>query len=144
MSLHPWGDPLKPADIEQHRRLSIPPELLEAAGVRRVNDQQAREVLNLDGRHGNLAGILYPRLHPLTKGVVGYRVRRDAPELEDGKPKDKYLSPYRDPHRLYFAPQVTPLLADTSVPVVIVEAEKSALAATAATARRGTRRLLPI
>jgi Protein of unknown function (DUF3631)/Domain of unknown function (DUF3854) len=71
-----------------------------------------------------------------------YRVRRDHPEIENGKPRAKYLEP-RGRHRLYFVTGSAPLLTDTSATVVLVEAEKSALTLWAA-ARRSHRALLPI
>ena len=67
--------------------------------------------------------------HPIT-----YRLRRDRPEVVEGKngslkPKDKYLSAPGDRNRLYVPPGVTPEhLADAKMPIVIVEGEKKALA----------------
>jgi putative DNA primase/helicase len=131
---------LRPADFEQHARFGIPPELLTTV-ARRVTDKEAREHLGV--RHtGDLAGVLYARLDPETGVTRGYRLRRDHPEIEDGKPRDKYLSSIDRP-ALFFAPGVGPLLTDTTVTVATVEAEKSSLALTAAATRAG-RRLLTI
>ncbi len=133
---------LTDADLAAHQRLGIPPELLEQAGVRRVTDYEARE--QLSSRHpGNLAGVLYVYCDPATKRVVTCRLRRDHPEMEDGKPKDKYLSAYGDHRHLFFPPGASSLLTDTSVPVVIVEAEKSVLSIVAV-ADRMQRRVFPI
>src|SRR5262249_8523567 len=86
----------------------------------------------------------YPNLDPVTGRVRGGRVRRDHSELDgSGRPKNKYLSP-PDRHYLYFVwPTAGPLLADTSVSAVLVEAEKSALAISAAF-HRACRRVLAI
>src|SRR6476469_9398208 len=78
-------------DLELHAQLGIGPELLAEAGVRRVDDREARE--RLGGNHrGDLSGVLYPRRHPLNGHELGYRVRRDHPELETGQRENKYLS----------------------------------------------------
>jgi hypothetical protein len=123
------------ADVEHHALLGIPRELL-AAVARRVTDKEAREVLGGVKHTGDLAGIAYARLDPETGATRGYRVRRDHPEIENGTPRDKYLSS-RDQPVLFFAPGAGVLLTDTGVTVVIVEAEKSSLALTAASARTG-------
>ena len=59
------------------------------------------------------------------------RVRRDNPEIEDGKIKDKYISAYGDGRHLYFPPDARDKLQEPGTPIVLVEAEKSALALTA-------------
>jgi len=132
---------LRPADIELHKRLGIPAELLEAAQIRRVSDGDARSLLGVQHR-GDLAGIIYPRLDPVSGRIVGHRVRRDHPEMEAGRPRAKYMAGI-DRHHLYFPPGAAVLLADTTVSVLLVEAEKSTLAITAAAARTG-RTLLSI
>ncbi|HXG73150.1 MAG TPA: DUF3631 domain-containing protein [Gemmatimonadaceae bacterium] len=128
------SDSLRPADIEMHHRLGIPVDLLGLAKVRRVTDLEARELLS--SKHpGDLAGIVYPYPNPDSGQLVNCRLRRDRPEIEDGKPKAKYLSAYGDRRHFYFAPGATALLAHTSVLVVKVESEKAVLAITAAAAR---------
>jgi len=127
---------LTAADVATHEALGIPPDLQTRAGIERLTDREARE--RLTSRHtGDLAGIAYPNRHPITESLRTYRVRRDHPEMERGKPRDKYLSAYGDPRHLYFAPGVADLLKDVSVPAVFVEAEKSVLAVTAAASRSG-------
>ena len=117
---------LTPTDLAAHARLGITPDLLARAQVRRVNDFDARE--RLTSKHpGDLSGVLYPYLHPKTGHATTYRLRRDHPEMEHGKPKDKYLSAWGDRRRLYFPPDCAALLADVTVAVVIAEAEKSVL-----------------
>lgn len=127
---------LTKTDLELHAGLGITSELLADALVQRVTDHEAREALS-SRRAGNLAGVLYPYLNPINGHRVTCRLRRDHPEVEGGRPKDKYLSPYGDRRHLYFAPGAALLLADASIPVVFVEAEKSALALTAASACAG-------
>jgi hypothetical protein len=133
------------ADKEGFAKLSIPAELLDLAGIVRVTDREARETYGIKGG-GDMAGIAFPYFDPETmsngRRRTYVRIRRDHPELEDGKPKKKYVAPYGDRKRLYFPP--TPeLFADVTVPIVLVEAEKSSLVMTAWAARTG-RRILPL
>jgi hypothetical protein len=124
------------------RKLGIPPELPERAGVERVTDAEAREKYGITG-NGDMAGIVFPYRDPLTGVRCTARLRRDNPEIEDGKPKNKYLCPYGDRHHLYFPPGCAERVRDSTVPIVLVEAEKSALALTAWGERRG-RKILPV
>jgi hypothetical protein len=127
---------LTAADVAAHAALGITPDILERAQVRRVDDFDARE--RLTSKHpGDLSGILYPYLSPTNGHVTTYRLRRDHPEIEQGKPKDKYLSAWGDRKRLYFPPDPAALLGDVSAPVIIVEAEKSVLAIASAAASIG-------
>ena len=137
------GHGLRSADLEAFTRLGIPPELLEAAQIRRVTHREARDECGIRHRSDHLEGIWYPSLDPDRGTVRSGRLRRDHPERDPhGGPLAKYVGP-PDRHYLYFPPAVGPLLADTGASVVIVEAENSALAVTAAAARTG-RRLLAI
>ena len=70
------------------------------------------------------------------------RIRRDHPEIEDGQEKKKYVATYSDRKHLYFPP-MPELFADTNVPIILVEAEKSVLALVAWAEREG-RKLLPL
>lgn len=132
---------LTDADLELHARLGISDVLLAAAGVRRVSDAEARALLGVNHR-GDLSGLLYPRLDPVSGRPFAFRVRRDHPEMEGGRPRAKYIASV-DRHRLYLPPGLAVLLDDISVTAVIVEAEKSALALFAS-AQRTDRQLLPI
>lgn len=130
-------------DLEVFARFGIDGHLLDEGGIRRVSDRQAREQLNSSHR-GDLSGVLFPYIDPQAGHPVTLRVRRDHPELDAaGKPQAKYIAAYGDSPHVYFVPGAGPLLDDVAVPVVIVEAEKSALAFTAA-GRRQNRRLLSI
>ena len=127
---------LTPADIKRHEALGITPDLLERAQVRRVDDGEGREQLTSKHR-GDLSGVLYPYLNPITGRATTCRVRRDHPEMEGDRPRDKYLSAYGDRSRLFFSPGCAALLMDVAITVLIVEAEKSVLAVTCAAERAG-------
>ncbi len=130
------------SDLASFARLGISAELLAQAGIDRVTDQEAREKYGLTGP-GNMGGIAFPYMSP-TDGVRrSCRVRRDHPEIEGGKPKRKYVIAYGDRRHLYFVPGSADLMLDPSVPVVLVEAEKSALALVGWAART-KQKLLPV
>jgi len=126
------------ADIEMFLRLRIPPELLDQAGIMRVTDREARDNFGITGQ-GDMAGIVFPYYCPVKGHRVTARLRRDNPEIEDGKPKNKYISAYGDRRHLYFAPDRGNWREDSSVPVILVEAEKSVLAIAAWAARTGNK-----
>jgi hypothetical protein len=132
---------LTSADLAMFAALGIPAELVAAAGVKRVDNGGAQE--HGFSRPGDLSGLVFPYIDPATGRTVTYRLRRDHPEMEGGKPKDKYLSAYRDRRHAYFPPGAGELVRDPTVLIVLVEAEKSALALTALAARKG-RKLLAI
>jgi putative DNA primase/helicase len=137
-------DSLRPADLAMFSGLRIPPELLAEAHVQRVTTREARERFGIQFKADELEGLVFPYLDPLTGARVTCRLRRDHCELDrDGRPLHKYLAPFGDVRRLFFPPGSASLLAGTSITVVLVEAEKSALALTAA-ADRANRRLLAI
>ncbi len=115
------------SDLSLFARLGIPTHLLERAGIERVTDREAREKYGITGS-GDMGGIAFPYFSPIDDVRRTCRVRRDHPEIERGKPKKKYVVPYGDRHHLYFVPGCAELLTDPSVPVVLVEGEKSALA----------------
>ena len=124
-------------------RLGIGRDLLAAAGVRSVSDQEAREQGFQLFSGSDLSGIVFPYNDPETGRRVTARLRRDHPDTDAaGKVKCKYVCAYRDNPHLYFPPGTGTLLADTATPVVLVEAEKSALAITALAARAGRKLLV--
>jgi predicted P-loop ATPase len=135
--------PLTPSDLAMFAKIGVGPALLAKAKIERVNDTQARELLALNGAHGDFSGLFFPYLSPQSGFRVGARVRRDRPETEDGKPKNKYMSGFGDRKHLFFVPGTEHLLADHSVNVVLIEAEKSALALSAWAERTG-KRILPV
>jgi hypothetical protein len=120
---------LTAADLAMFARLRIPTGLLLKARVQRVTDQEAKDPFGILGT-GN-SGIVYP--YYIDDGRVGARVRRDH-----GEPK--YRSAYGDRKHLYFLPGVLDaLLAEPTLPVVLVESEKAALAGSAYMERTGAR-----
>src|SRR5262249_17167532 len=81
-----WRMHRTPADLAAHAALGITTDMLARAQVRRVDDFDARE--RLTSKHpGDLSGILYPYLSPTNGHATTYRLRRDHPEMEQGKPK---------------------------------------------------------
>jgi hypothetical protein len=123
-------------------QLGIPIEMLVLASVERVTDQTARQKYGITG-HGDMSGIVFPYVDPRDGQRKTARVRRDNPEIEAGQPKRKYMSAYGDRRHLYFPPGCTDLFADLSIPIILVEAEKSSLALNAF-ARRVGRKYLAI
>ncbi len=101
--------------------------------------QEPKSIYEMASR--DMSGIVFPYFDPVTSQRVTARLRRDNPEIEDGKAKNKYISAYADRRHLYFVPGSGDLLRDTAVPIVLVEAEKSALALTAWAERAGRKQL---
>jgi hypothetical protein len=134
---------LRPEDLTHLEQLGISRELLVHAGVRRVSDQEAREILFVGGRSGHFGGVLFPYVLPWTGQCATYRVRRDHPDYENDRPKNKYFAVSGDRRRLYFGGADPSALLDTTISIVAVEAEKSVLAIASAAERAG-RRVLPI
>jgi hypothetical protein len=118
---------LRPADLERFHRFRITDEHIELHGIRRVTDAEARE-LGISFK-GDLAGVAIPTWGA-DDTVKGYRVRRDHPEVENGKAKHKYIQSVDPPH-LFFERTSRRWLSDTSIDVVFVEAPTSALAVAA-------------
>lgn len=88
---------------------------------------------------GNMDGIIFPYFDPSDGHRITARLRRDNPEIVDGRLKRKYVCPFGDRRILYFPPGAAALVADPTVPIVLVESEKAVLALTAWAARRGRR-----
>jgi putative DNA primase/helicase len=128
-------------DLAMFESLRIPIEVLAEFQVSRVTDPEARECLSINGRAGDMQGLKFPRFHYLTGQICGYSVRRDNPEIENGKPRRKYLHSYADRNHLYSIPGSHAQLTDASLPVVLVEAQKSVMALIA-WARRMDRKML--
>jgi predicted P-loop ATPase len=128
---------LTSADLAMFAKIRVGPELLAQAKIRRVSDPEAREVLGINGAPGDMRGILFSYFHVKTGYPAAHRVRRDNPEIEDGKPKNKYMAGYGDRRHLYVVPGSESMCSDRTVPAVLLEAEKSALAIWAWTQRTG-------
>jgi Domain of unknown function (DUF3854) len=139
-----FGNPasLRQADFDTFGRLGIPEELLVQAHVQRVTDREAREKYGITGPVTNdMSGIVFPYFSLATGARVTARLRRDNPEIEAGKEKNKYISAFGDRKHLFFPPGAAAELQDADTPVVLVEAEKSALALTAYARRAGMKLL---
>jgi hypothetical protein len=122
---------LTKTDLELFERLGVSADLLERAGVHRVTDAEARRICGFNSQ-GDNRGIVFPYFDVVSGNRVTARLRLDNPELDsESKPENKYVCPYGDNRHLYFPPGAASLLADPTVPVVFVEAEKSSLAITA-------------
>jgi hypothetical protein len=124
------------ADSLRFQQFRIPDELLDLHDIRRVTDNEARSQCGIHFR-GDLSGVAWPIWGP-NDAIKGYRVRRDNPEIENGKPKAKWVQSLDRPH-LFFERSSRRWLSDTSVPVIFVEAYPSALAVAALAERTGRR-----
>jgi hypothetical protein len=127
---------LRPEHAEHLAKFGIPPELIRAVGIRSVSDAAARELLGLNGPHRgeDYRGIYFPYINPVTGNRVDARLRLDKPTLDSGR----YMSE-RGSRHFFFPPESKDLLRNGSAPVIIVEAEKSALAICALSDRTGRR-----
>jgi hypothetical protein len=121
------GKPLTKRDYESLTKRWITLELADVACLRRVDDQEAAVILARKGS-GNYAGILIPYFLPGKDYPHTYRIRRDHPETEHAKPKNKYSGPPGE-NRIYFPPGTdSKWLAETGIPLVIAEGEFKTLA----------------
>ncbi len=117
---------LSAKDIEAFSHLGIPEDLLELAHVQRVTDQEARDPFGILF-DGDLAGIIFP--YYIAGERVTSRLRRDHPEHDaEGKPQNKYISPFGDRRHLYVLPGYEARLENPQTIFLYVEAEKSVLA----------------
>jgi hypothetical protein len=134
---------LTKADYEMFAGFGVSRELLDAANVVRVSDLEARNDYGVTNK-GDMSGIVFPYFVPTNgTGRVTCRLRRDHPEIEDAKPRNKYIAPYGDVRHLYFPPSAAERLADKETVIVFVEAEKSSLTIEA-WAQRNDRKILAI
>jgi hypothetical protein len=123
------------ADLTGLAESFITSDLANEAGLYRVDDVTGAEVANQKLAGGRrFRGVVIPYYMPESPHPCKRRLRRDEADLErtstgDLKAKGKYLSPPGEPNHLYFAPGTTrEMLADTDLPVLLVEGEKKALA----------------
>src|SRR5277367_2568314 len=90
-----WGQPLTDQDYATLLESWIAREIADQAMLRRVDEQQGRDVTGQKGKR-DCAGILIPYYWPGDSGPVSYRVRRDHPDVVAGsngqlKLRGKYL-----------------------------------------------------
>lgn len=140
---------LTPADFAMFGRICVSPELIERAGIERIDDKIARSrgISLAIHPHADMGGLWFPYHRPGEPHRITARVRRDRPEQETAKIgevklKAKYVSPFGDSRCLYYPPDARELLGDATVPVVFVEAEKSTLSMTAWAGRQHRRLLI--
>lgn len=138
-------DELSEADLRMFEYFGLTRLLLRESRVRRVTDSEARGEYDISWRDltVDLSGVLYPYYSPITHERVTCRLRLDSPITDNEGKVHKYLAPpyHKARSHLYFPPDADCWLKDTTVPIVIVESEKSVLACTAA-AERASRSLL--
>jgi hypothetical protein len=139
----PRSSQLRPSDLAMFEHLGIGPELLARGQVRRVTDNEAREWYGIRV-HGDMTGIVFPYIDPETGRRVTARLRRDNPEIEAGKERNKYVSPYGDRKHLYFPPGAGAKLQNPDTVMLLVESEKAALALTAWAERMGLENLVAL
>ena len=124
-------------DVAYFRRLGISSELLARAGVERVTDLQARESYGIKfDSAADLSGIIFPYFSIAT----GDRVTASSAvtTLRSNEVKQRTsISAYGDRKHLYFPPGAVTKLQKPDTHIVLVEAEKSALALTAYADRNG-------
>ena len=132
--------PLTDTDIQLFAGLRISPDLLASAGIARVTDKQAKESFGVRWA-GDAGGILFP--YKINGEYKTCRIRREFPEIANGKIESKYLSPYGDRRHVYVLSGYESLAADQKVSILLVEAEKSVLAVAAWAARVGSK-ILPV
>lgn len=136
---------LRAHDLQTFKRLGIFEDVLERAKVDRISASEAELDFGIDT--AGEAGIIFP-YYSLANGEpprrVTARIRLDNPARdENGKVERKYLSPYADNRHLYFAPCEPAWVDNPETPVLIVEAEKSALSALG-WCERHDRRFIPV
>jgi hypothetical protein len=118
---------LTSSDLARLHHFRISDDLIELSELRRVTDHEAREDYGIHyQQHSDLSGVVFP-IFGADGQIKGYRVRRDNPEVRNGKPDGKYIQSVDRSH-LYFERSSRKWLTDVSVPVIFVEAYTSALA----------------
>lgn len=122
------GGSLAPSDFQALAARWIDPETATRQLLGRFQSAEGAELVGRSGS-GNYEGVAIPYVWPGQDRVREYRLRRDHPEYEGGKPRQKYVSPPGRGGMLYFSVGTDPTwLADTSLPAVIVEGEFKTIA----------------
>jgi Domain of unknown function (DUF3854) len=114
--------------FEKHRTLE---RILRSACIRRVSNYEARLHWGFRIRTPFLCamdGLCFPYLVPESSHRASCRIRRDLPEVVNGRLSAKYRKPWGDPMRWYYgAPLCFAQIGDRTYPLLLVEAEKSVL-----------------
>ncbi len=133
-------------DLQKRSSSFLDAQTLRLAGVRRVNNDIAHQILGKETRIKDVeyAGLAIPYFqfrNDGTRYVAEWTLRRDVPDYEKNgrgelKEKRKYIKYAGVKNQLYIPPMLPPeTLADQSLPIVFVEGEFKA----AALARIATR-----
>jgi hypothetical protein len=134
MSAQSWQNSLTPQDYDKLAESWCPRDLIDDAGICRVDSPTGAGLVGRHASRSNFAGLVIPYRLPGDIKDREYRLRRDEPDLErksDGSLREraKYLSPPGRGNKFYFAPNALPeWLTDISLPAVFVEGEKKCLA----------------
>jgi hypothetical protein len=124
---HVFGGPLSESDCAAMERCAILRRDVEKM-CGRVDNIVGSEMFSQNGLR-DYAGIIFRIEWPGEDRVREYLLRRDNPEVENGKPLRKYVWPAGRGNMLLFAPAARPeWLDDVSVPIVFCEGPKKLLA----------------
>lgn len=122
------GTPLSSRDFESLQHAGIDRTVAEHALRRRVDSFTGAQMVGRQQK-GDYAGIIIPYIWPGEQHIREYRLRRDHPEIESGKAKNKYLSRLGRANMLYFVPGTrAEWLCDPTLPIVLTEGEKKCIA----------------
>jgi hypothetical protein len=126
--IQPAGGPLTSADLKSLAARWIDRGIAQAQLLRRVPSIEGARVIGKNGA-GDFAGLLIPNVWPGTDYIREYRLRRDHPEVENGKEKRRYLSPPGRGNLLYFAVGTDPAWPrDPQMALIITEGEFKTIA----------------
>jgi len=96
------GKPLTAADLEALAARWIDKDTAKAQMLRRVASLDGKALIAANGR-GDYSGLLIPYVWPGTEHIREYRLRRDHPEVKDGKPN---LISFQFESGVYIAPKI--------------------------------------
>ena len=143
----PMGGPLTAADFEALDARWIDQQTAKEQFLRRVSALDGSAAIGRNGA-GDFSGVLIPNVWPGSDYIREYRLRRDHPDIDNGKLLRKYMSPSGRGNLLYFPVGTDPAwLTDPQLPLVITEGEfKTVALARAARHNRqvGTPRFLAV
>jgi putative DNA primase/helicase len=122
------GGPLTSNDLVALESRWIDRDTAKRQLLRRVDAIDGSALVGRNGT-GNYAGMVIPNVWPGQDRIREYRLRRDHPEFENGKPKAKYVAPPGRGNLLYFPVGTDPAwLNDGQLSLVITEGEFKAIA----------------
>ena len=141
---NPYGRSLTPEDYRVLSARWIDREHAELALLSRVTNFEGRD--QVGERRRDCSGILIPYQWPGESIWHNVRIRRDNPEMENGKPKAKYMGAPGWGNKVYIMPGTDPaLLSASAVPIIITEGEFKTIALERlANWEPAARRFLPI